>query len=663
MKWVGRALALASVGLVAAVFLWEQGDRTSPGPLHPAHARETRLLDTTGCPACHGGAPARDLASACAECHPPIAEQLQSRRGLHGSLAPAVASRCGKCHLEHHGARALIDARAFAAADVADPKRYDHAHIAGFSLTGAHTELACDRCHPNANAEPIARGQARFIGLAQSCTACHEDTHRGTFGTDCQKCHGQQGKFTTAAAFRHTERFPLTDAHAGHACKACHADGERSIAALMQTPADAVRACATCHATPHDQGGTKLRIADSHRCETCHDTRKFTPAKFTRADHARAGFALQGPHAELACARCHGADGEPPRWPDARHPQAHDCQVCHADPHREAFTAAGPGCIDCHAATDATFRGAVAAVTVTQHAATGFALVAPHDRVDCTKCHSREGTFADRHSQRRADDCRSCHTDPHREELARDRACRDCHATTHFLPTDFGVAAHANARFPLTGAHQAIACARCHVAADAPAAPKPHFKLRPLPTACAECHRDVHEGRFERRELPTRIGSREGCARCHGTESFRDVQMSGAEHGKWTGFALNGAHAKAQCVQCHAPTRSGTGERTTRQLGRAPQRCDQCHADPHAGQFREQGGTDCARCHDDQSFKPTHFDHARHSRFALDRDHAALACSACHRPWPTPEGQTVIRYKPLGTKCADCHAAAPERRR
>jgi hypothetical protein len=127
--------------------------------------------------------------------------------------------------------------------------------------------------------------------------------------------------------------------------------------------------------------------------------------------------------------------------------------------------------------------------------------------------------------------------------------------------------------------------------------------------------------------------------------------MSGEEHGRWTGFALKGGHAALRCVQCHVPPR-GDG----RTFGRAPSRCDQCHADPHAGQFRAQEATDCARCHDERAFVPARFDHAEQSRFALDQQHARLACAACHRAVAAPGGGTVVRFKPLGTRCQDCHA-------
>jgi hypothetical protein len=86
--------------------------------------------------------------------------------------------------------------------------------------------------------------------------------------------------------------------------------------------------------------------------------------------------------------------------------------------------------------------------------------------------------------------------------------------------------------------------------------------------------------------------------------------------------------------------------------------CADCHADPHVGQFASAGRTDCARCHTNtNAFDVPGFDHAKDTRFALDAQHARLACSACHHTTQLPGGLTTVRYKPLGTACIDCHAA------
>jgi hypothetical protein len=68
--------------------------------------------------------------------------------------------------------------------------------------------------------------------------------------------------------------------------------------------------------------------------------------------------------------------------------------------------------------------------------------------------------------------------------------------------------------------------------------------------------------------------------------------------------------------------------------------------------------TDCARCHlDSGKFTLTTFDHQRDSQFKLDEQHIKLACAACHKPVPVSAELSVVRYRPLGTRCQDCHDA------
>ena len=134
------------------------------------------------------------------------------------------------------------------------------------------------------------------------------------------------------------------------------------------------------------------------------------------------------------------------------------------------------------------------------------------------------------------------------------------------------------------------------------------------------------------------------------------------DHALWTNEILTGKHATASCNDCHR--REKPRGRAPAPFKPAPRECAACHADPHAGQFATDapvdgkaagGKTDCARCHkNNDSFKPAVFDHQKDSRFPLDADHAKLDCTACHKPVDVG-GRAVVRYKPLGTKCADCH--------
>ncbi len=625
------AFALVSLGLVLAVVLWEREQKLTPGPLHPVHAAVAELAAPDGCPRCHGAAP-QSMAQACAACHEPIALQLEAGSGLHGTLGAADASRCGLCHREHGGDRlAPIAAESWRRAGVADPERYAHEHVAEFRLGGVHPSLACEACHTTRS----------YLGLQQTCTACHDDVHAGAFGTDCAHCHGQSAPFAQVAAFSHPERFPLAGAHAGLACLACHAkDTPHAIAQRLEATGMQPRACHDCHADPHRGGGLASQFTEVRACTQCHDTTADWTPRVAGAEHARFGPALEGRHAAADCRSCHAR--QVPTVPPLQ-----QCQSCHESPHRAEFVrAASPeGCVRCHAAADPGFGLPSADLSAADHAASGFALGRPHADLACAVCHRPGAAWAARFPGRRADDCAACHSDPHQGRF--EQGCTSCHRAESFRPTLFDAAAHARTKFPLTGAHIATACARCHTDG---------LQFGPLPVACASCHEDPHRGLFDAPGRPRQLGGREGCARCHGNERFDEVRWSGDEHRMWTGHALQGAHASLQCTQCHRSEPA-----TPRRLGPAPRRCDQCHADPHAGQFRGEQGTDCARCHGEQRFVPVRFDHQRDARFALDANHRQLGCSACHKSYDDGFGHRVVRWRPLGVSCADCHDSRKEK--
>lgn len=765
-RWLRRGVALVTLAAVVAIAVWESQSLTSPGPLHPSHDAVAKLTGGAGCNACHGTT-AGSLAKACTACHDTIQAQLDTRGGLHGALEPAAARRCGDCHAEHHGAQvALVQDASFTAAGVPDPAKYRHTHIAGFTLAGRHTELECETCHKLAQAPKLAEGERRYLGLEQSCTTCHEDVHKGTFGNRCAYCHGQAEAWDAVAGVPGA----LHPSHANHpplqgteGCLACHGDGTKPVRASclacherigtqitehrgLHGALDAALApdCTRCHREHTDgtvalvdaQAWAEAGVPDAaaydhahlpafpltgkHRataCERCHalagaaalteGQRRFdAPATTCTACHADVHegaygtdcaschgqerpfpeapsfehdprFALTGGHARVACARCHAAgtryaiDQERAKRVDA----VRDCTACHGTPHGPPFlhaaaeaagVAANATCTACHRAAHGSFLHPAAQLSAPAHAGTGFALTAPHDHLACTQCHAGIGTrpplpdddrlraaFAKRFPGRKADACEACHATPHGDQFgagAKLRRCRECHATAHFLPSVFDAARHARSRFPLDGAHAAVACTRCHPAAKA-GAPR---RFVPTPTDCAACHTDPHQGAFDRPGLPATVGGRAGCARCHDAQQFRTVAWTGEDHGEWAGYRLVGGHARARCDACHRRLPKPDARGTT--LGKAPRNCAGCHADPHAGQFIRKGTTDCLRCHDPEgSFTRLRFDHQRDTRFPLDTGHRTLQCGACHKRMTLASGATLVRYRPLGRQCADCH--------
>jgi hypothetical protein len=82
-------------------------------------------------------------------------------------------------------------------------------------------------------------------------------------------------------------------------------------------------------------------------------------------------------------------------------------------------------------------------------------------------------------------------------------------------------------------------------------------------------------------------------------------------------------------------------------------RCDVCHRDPHAGQFRRRvQKSGCADCHQVASWTQVRFDHDRETRFPLTGAHADRACESCH----VRDSSGIVRYASLPTDCASCHA-------
>lgn len=654
LRWL---LSLVSIALVVAIALWEmRTSRDSPGPVHPSHAAVQALANGTNCAACHRSGEGVDQ-DRCIVCHEAIGKQRATRQGLHGSLPPDKLASCEQCHPEHHGDTApLIASHAFLRSGVDDPLRYDHRHVANYSLTGAHSVLACARCHSAADAKAAPTG-GRFLGLAQACSTCHEDVHRGIYGNGCAQCHGQEQPFRSAPGFRH-ESLPLRDAHARVTCVACHPIGSAHDIAALQLKPQATRACNACHQDPHHgQGDAKvnaLRIAaDTADCSRCHAATEWRAAKVTPEQHARFGVPLRGVHATTECAACHGDRQHTARY-ESPATRIEDCAVCHQHPHQGdlvplAAAQQGPakGCAGCHNDADAKFRQGV--MTVAQHAFTGFGLSAPHASVDCAKCHQGEQR-AQRFPGRKESDCRACHLDVHQGQFdhePRYTQCTACHVPSTFRPHTFDLAAHERTSFPLTGSHQAVACQLCHKSELAPAVRSFHGQKG----ACSDCHQDVHQGKFDAPGRPLAVDGRSGCQRCHDTKAFSPVATF--DHRAWTGYPLDGAHQRVACTGCHTP-RNEPGER---RLGPpAGTRCADCHRDVHQGQFATDstGAVDCARCHGLEDFRKPHFDHQKDSRFVLDKQHRDLDCAKCHKTYVSAAGP-VVRYKPLGTTCGDCH--------
>lgn len=594
MKRTQVLIAFFSAMAVTLVAVSDMG-RTSPGELSAVHQRVPDLAGRNDCSECHGGL-FGTMRAACLECHEPIAAQLEGLTGLHGTL-DARAEQCGLCHTEHHGASApLVHGQSFALAGVGKVEEFEHSSI-GFAMDGAHLPLACSECHEHATVALLPEGATRFLGLDQDCVTCHEDVHEGKFVAACASCHGQQtwdGLFSLG----HERILPLIGGHA-LACLECHQEESAHALEIVGGPGQRpeARDCAACHETPH------------------------TP-EFIRGTAALANL-----------------------------PE-------------------GTSCVSCHAAEHESFRDpGLAALTAEQHAASGFSLAPPHDTPTCDQCHAPERKrFERRYPGRTPEQCSVCHADVHEGQFETGpfagEECSACHDPLHFEPHAFGIEEHALAALALEGQHAETACEDCHEKPTDDAA----RVFRGTPADCDRCHADAHAGFFAgfvAGMLPPEHGE---CASCHDATSFAAAEAD-FEHGTFTGFEVLGAHAEAGCSACHAA--SAEPDETLRTFGRVAQHfgvfegCVTCHTDPHGGRFDEAGGypaeveglADCARCHDEASFRnlPRGFDHAYWTGFALAGAHGAATCAACHEPLRGPSALGRTTAEAAGASCADCH--------
>lgn len=481
----------------------------------------------------------------------------------------------------------------------------------------------------------------------RNCTSCHQLGRQGVAAERCLSCHESVGARISAgtgyhatveegacatchqdhlgadfALVRFDEKsfdhgsigYALELSHATLDCRACHEPGNIADPVVVAEKAEHVALartflglsgeCVGCHADEDPHGN---QFGD-RACAQCHDAGSW--ASPTEFDHSRSAFRLEGRHAEVGCAECHGS-GVTARYSGLTFAT---CNDCHADPHDGAMVGT---CASCHGTEGwnslrgTSFEGSF------DHDRTSFALRGAHADAACSACHRTArppsdelvrmsylpGTSGRAYPPPVAQSCASCHVDRHVFPSGTPRwlRCADCHDEAAWAPSGFGSARHEQSTFQLTGAHATAPCVACHLDSN-----RGHtrFTLAVPAERCESCHveDDPHGGRYAGLE----------CAACHTTVAFDEVAFAHAE-----------------------PLQS----------------CGGCHAaeDPHADQFV---GRDCASCHTTDSFAVESFDHST-TRFPLDGAHQGATCGTCH----TPDAGlgAPVRYRPLGTECADCH--------
>lgn len=202
----------------------------------------------------------------------------------------AMGKDCEACHPDPHRVKeGRTDCAACHGSDRwQDPPRNGYHQAAGFSLTGAHTSMACGRCHD---------GVGSLAGIGEDCGGCHrqDDLHAGSLGDDCGRCHEQS--YWLPASFTHTEvGFVLQGVHRMLDCRSCHQAGNYFIGDR----------CMDCH------------LSD-YRSSAWHETDGFLNQSLGdgRGHTINGGYTDGQTLESYDCGRCHnqftffGAYGEP----------------------------------------------------------------------------------------------------------------------------------------------------------------------------------------------------------------------------------------------------------------------------------------------------------------------------------------------------------------
>jgi hypothetical protein len=385
-----------------------------------------------------------------------------------------------------------------------------------YPLRGRHASVACTKCHD----APSLRGRNPSFA---TCTACHADPHAGTATlagaiVDCAACHSVSG-FTPATytvAQHRRAKFVLEGRHQNVACTACHVKRPPGVPAAQLGAAGILMRpvfgrCLDCH--PDDHGGQLAGRSDFGDCVACHTATGWKPSTFTVAAHTTLRFRLEGRHAEIACAACHGPNrtGLPPLAGRAIVGKAgvafrlaeRDCVSCHVDPHQGRFAAGGArpvsnGCLGCH--TVQSYRPST--IDVAQHARYAFTLEGAHRAVPCVGCHVElrhppaksslvlvRWTGAPLLFTSSAKGCQGCHDTPHGDQFASRRdggRCESCHDLDAFAPAS-RFNHDRDTKFSLRGGHANVPCGTCHPQTAGPGNTR-MVRYRPVASRCESCH-------------------------------------------------------------------------------------------------------------------------------------------------------------------------------
>ncbi len=442
------------------------------------------------------------------------------------------------------------------------PTAFNHGARTSFKLSAKHAAAACRACHRGKSPADFELLTNLAKGKTIDCMGCHEhkNAHDRKFNNgQCfggGNCHVDAGDPRTNTANMEkvyhgpNSKFPLVKGHKDVPCAECHTGRKKNKTTFEKIP-PSCSANAKCHEDSLHKGTL------SEKCEACHTPGIWDALRF---DHDEPfpkphkgeldAYPLKGAHKDNKCEACH-----PTRDYVAAETTC-SAEGCHADDdaHKGRL---GTECEKCHVETgDNIFN---------HNTMSKFRIDGGHLQVRCADCHPSV-TF-----KPRPVDCFGCHPEPAVHKGQYGTACEQCHSTRTWEDIK---PLHDVGDFALKGAHDNVACERCH---------RDNRPLAGSGNLCINCHRqdDIHSNGLSPR-----------CGECHTQWSFTPARF---DHSR-VGCNLTGVHRTIACFDCH-----------------------------RNGNFSVISPT-CGSCHRDDSVR-------RGARQPDLNNHAVLlACASCHNP-------------------------------
>lgn len=179
---------------------------------------------------------------------------------------------------------------------------------------------------------------------------------------------------------------------------------------------------------------------------------------------------------------------------------------------------------------------------------------------------------------------------------------------------------HDETDLPLVGEHTQVNCRQCH----------PSLIFSEAGNECSDCHTDIHQNT---------VGN--DCARCHTPYSWLVNNIT--EIHQMSRFPLLGAHAMADCIDCHTSNNFVVFE----PLG---VECFDCHQKEYMATTTPNHpmsgySQDCSQCHNIYSYEWAGAGF-NHNFFPLTMGHNINDCAECHQ---------TTDFGNISPECFSCH--------